>query len=410
MKNIFKTLALSLILALSVNSVTALEVSGKVLYHHDDARPIGNVIVILKNADDGTSLTCISNYQGYYVFPNVPNGNFVLTGDASLLAGGVTYYDPSQIYLFLTGQAELDELQKLAADVDKNGTINWNDYNLINSHILYGTAFPAGTWRFETIEFSISDFKDGVPKGIGGTCSGDVGGGFIPAVNNTPALLVAQEGTMNISKGEAFTTRLVVESEIITNGTGIIVNYPSELLKIESVEFAGTDFQYFVSEGQIRLIWGNPSTTPITFTPGEALITIHGTATDAFNQGMAASFTLDSKTSILNTSNEEIAGLRFSSPVIQSGNPSLKLSNYPNPFTTSTRLSIYTPEEGNAIVEVYNASGQLVQSTSAGMLNAGNHEIGLDATLLAKGYYVCKLRIQASGTEMTKAIRILKAE
>jgi len=112
----------------------------------------------------------------------------------------------------------------------------------------------------------------------------------------------------------------------------------------------------------------------------------------------------------LSPSNKELTDLHFASPVLKYGNPSLKLTNYPNPFTTSTQLKIYTAEEGNADINVYSTSGQLVKNISLGRINAGYLEVNLDASQMNPGYYTCIIRIQTSTAELSKMIRILKAE
>jgi hypothetical protein len=251
---------------------------------------------------------------------------------------------------------------------------------------------------------------DAPPTGLGGTCSGDVGGSFIPTAYSSPALPVAQEGAINVGSGEPFTTHILTHNELSINGAGIIINYPSELMQIESVEFKGIDYEYNIENGQIRLIWGNPESTPIDFKYGEPLLTIHGVSTAAFKEGMTASMSMDGGTSLVSATNNAITDLKLTSPLIKFGKPSLKLSNYPNPFKNSTKLNIYTPEAGNAIIEVYSTNGRLVKKISAGTLNAGYQEVNLDASQLAKGYYICKIRIQSKTSEFTDTIRLLKAE
>ena len=410
MKKVFLSLAILLVTLLSVNTLKAENVSGKVLYQGDINRPINNVNVVLTNIDNGALQSYTTGGDGFYEFLNVPNGNYKLKGIKTQAGGGVTFYDATLVFLNIIGFYQFTPIQFLGSDVNGSNSITWSDYNLIVSHILFNTGFPIGPWTFESTTFTISNLKDGVPTGIGGTCSGDVGGTFVPTVNNTPALPVAQEGIINISGGEPFTTRILTHNQLSISGAGIIINYPSELLEIESVEFKGADYQYNIENGQIRLVWGNPDTEPINFSEGETLITLKGKSTEAFKQGMTATVTLDGSTSLMSKTNQEVSGISFASPVLKFSNPSLKLSNYPNPFTASTTLSVYTPESGNAIIEIYNTSGQLVKSITESNIDAGYNEFNLDASQLAKGYYMCKFRVQTANGELSNTLRILKAE
>lgn len=412
MKRILNSLVFILITLLSVQTLKAEDVTGNVLYQNDITKPLGNIEVKLKNIDDNTFQTYITGENGYYEFIDVPGGNYLLTGKTALPGGGVTYYDAYLVFLNILGLYQFTPMQFMASDVNGSNSITWVDYNLIVRHILRGTPFPVGPWRFESATFTIiiTNFKDGVPHGLGGTCSGDVGGTFVPTVHSTPAISVAQEGIINVSAEESFTTRILTSNELSITGAGIIINYPSELLRIESVEFKGSDYEYNIENGQIRLVWGNPNTESVNFSAGETFITIHGVSTSAFEKGITANLSLDGNTSLMDASNQEVNNLKFSSPVIKYGNAALKLTNYPNPFTTSTKLSIYSPEEGNATIEVYSTTGQLVKNIEVGTISAGSHEISLDASQLAKGYYLCKMRIQTGSSELSKTIRILKAE
>jgi len=412
MKNRFHFVALLLSAFITAQTSKAGDVTGKVLYQGDVNRPIGSVVVVLKNLENNTVQTFKTENDGSYQFTNLSVGNYAVTGTTSAAGGGVTYYDAAMVFLHLAGFYQFTPIQLLAADVNGSGNVNWTDYNLIIKFILKGTPFPVGPWKFESATFPISNLKsaDYDPKTLGGTCSGDVGGTFVPQIRNTPALPVAQEGEVEIAGSETFTTRILTKSALSITGAGLIINYPADLVQVESIEFKGTDYEYNIEGGQIRLVWGNPETAAVDFGEGETFITIHGVSTSAFKQGMTASIGLDGNTSLMSSSNEEVTNLKFASPVIKYGKQALKFSNYPNPFTNSTRLSISSPETGDATIEVYNATGQFVKSIPAGVINAGYHEVDLDASQLSKGSYICKLRIQTEKSELTNTIRLLKAK
>jgi len=410
MKKPLNLVAVLLISLFSLQNLTAGTISGKVLYQGDSTRPIGSVTVALKNLGTNAIQTYITTGNGFYQFSNVGNGNYKLTGATSNASGGVTYYDAVMVFLNILGVYQFSPMQFMGSDVNGSGTITWTDYNLIISHLLMGTPFPVGPWRFESPSFTISNFKDGVPHGLGGTCSGDVGGTFVPQYNNTPALPVAQTGTINVGSGEPFTTSIVTNIQLSITGAGIVINYPSELMTIESIDFKGVDFQYNLEGDKINIVWGNPKTNAINFASGETFVTIHGTTTGVFKQGMSANLGLDGNTSLMDASNQEVKNLSFASPLIQASNATLKFSNFPNPFSASTKLSVFNTEDGVANVEIFSTSGQLAKTLSIGNLNAGYHEIDLDASQLATGYYVCRLRIQNNLGETTKTIRLLKSE
>jgi hypothetical protein len=407
MKNIFTTLAVAVLFALNINFAVAKDFSGYVYYQEDPSRPIPNTIVILTNQDNGSYTTSIANSQGIYYFYNVPDGNYTLTGNATLIAGGVTAYDPNLLYLYLTASYSLTELQKLASDVDGNGELNWDDYNMIMDHILTGNPFPVGKWVFEKKEFVLNSYKDGVPHGMGGSCSGDVAGTFVPTVNHAEAIFSSQQLDMKAAAGDVFSAKISTISDLQFTSTGIIINYPEEMINITSVEFNGANFRYQVANGQIRLIWGNPDATPVNLTSGDAIITINGNTTSSFVKGTVAGFSIDGNTSFVGTDNQEIKGVQIVTPVITFGEQKLSAYNYPNPCKGNTTFNISSPVAGNAYIQIANANGKNVMQVEAGQISKGTVQIPADLSTLAEGYYSCSIVVVTNEGEQKTTSRLL---
>jgi len=404
MKKIVRSFIFVLMATLATQNLKAAEIHGNVLYQGDSLRPISNVVVELRNIDNNSITTTVSGANGYYEFINVPNGNYFLTGNTLLTPGGVTYYDPTLLFLYLNGLYQLTPIQTLASDVDGNGVIDWTDYNLIVDFLLNGTPFPVGSWRFESKVFSVSGMKEGVPHGISGTCSGDVGGTFVPMVNHSTAMPLAQVGETKLSTGEEFTTRIFTRHPITMNGAGIVINFPSNLVSIESIAFKGVDYKYTIADGQIRIVWGNPNTEPINFKEGETFVTIHGTTSSSFTMGMVANLGLDGNTCIMDISNNEIKNLDFATPALTFGN-ALKFSNYPNPVVSTTKFTVFAPMTGSASIDIYDNKGQLIKSMALGQIAEGTNEIPFDASQMAAGQYFCKLHM-LSAERITKLVKV----
>ncbi|TKJ41266.1 hypothetical protein CEE37_06255 [candidate division LCP-89 bacterium B3_LCP] len=65
---------------------------------------------------------------------------------------------------------------------------------------------------------------------------------------------------------------------------------------------------------------------------------------------------------------------------------------YPNPFNPSTTLSFALPEAAKVELQVFDISGRLVVNLIDGNRNAGIHQVTFDASGLASGVYICKLK------------------
>jgi hypothetical protein len=63
------------------------------------------------------------------------------------------------------------------------------------------------------------------------------------------------------------------------------------------------------------------------------------------------------------------------------------LTNYPNPFNPTTKISYTLPETSNLEITVYNAYGQEVQQLYKGLKEKGNYELQFDGKSLSSGVY-----------------------
>ena len=66
--------------------------------------------------------------------------------------------------------------------------------------------------------------------------------------------------------------------------------------------------------------------------------------------------------------------------------------NYPNPFNSQTTISYTLPSGGPAMLEVYNILGQRKMLIDRGFEEAGHHAVRVDASHLASGMYLYRLR------------------
>jgi hypothetical protein len=73
--------------------------------------------------------------------------------------------------------------------------------------------------------------------------------------------------------------------------------------------------------------------------------------------------------------------------------------NYPNPFSSTTRLVMDLPEPAQVRVQVFNVNGQLVRSYPQTAFQAGpNQPITLDASSLSAGSYLYRIETGAPGS------------
>ena len=80
--------------------------------------------------------------------------------------------------------------------------------------------------------------------------------------------------------------------------------------------------------------------------------------------------------------------------------------NYPNPFNSGTTIRFALPAKERALLSIYNARGQLLETMVDEVLEAGRHSATFDASRYASGLYFYTL--QAGDFSMTKEMILLR--
>jgi hypothetical protein len=93
-------------------------------------------------------------------------------------------------------------------------------------------------------------------------------------------------------------------------------------------------------------------------------------------------------------------------PEHQSAEDFRLLTNYPNPFNSSTSISFELPVASEVSLKIFDLSGREVSSLVNGHLSSGEHQIEWKADGLASGIYFMKL--EAGNFQLTKKLLLLR--
>jgi hypothetical protein len=118
---------------------------------------------------------------------------------------------------------------------------------------------------------------------------------------------------------------------------------------------------------------------------------------------------------VLCSSNSDVVTLKYSQPIVigkaSDLEPELlaanfKVSNYPNPFQSSTNISYELPEDSRVTLNVFDISGRKVSTLVDGFKKAGMHVSRFSAGKLPGGVYHYQY-VARSGTKEFKETKIM---
>jgi len=399
-KNLFKTLTTcAAIVLFATQAIAQANLNGKVLYHLNNNKPIPSVNMSLVDTAGVVVATSVSNMSGNYSFTNVPYGTYTLTASTSISAGGITMGDAFLMFLNLLGIYPFNPIQQLAADVDGDGSVTWNDYwTVVIGWFVQGYPFPTGPWVFQEMQLSITGTKTNLPT-MGGSSSGDVNGTFVPSTREIAAV---NANYIPEYSGENFTVAIYANEITEADAMGMVINYPAELASISDVQCQLGECNMIVNNGQIRMSWVNQSNNSVAVDPSVPVITIKGSRIADLTTDIR--FVINPESHFCNYKGDRIE-TSFTLPIITSTG-SILGANYPNPFRNQTTINFSLPAESKVNISLYNQQGQLVKVIADGFENAGNHSINFESNGLEPGifYYTLKTMGSSAVNETKKMI------
>ena len=84
-----------------------------------------------------------------------------------------------------------------------------------------------------------------------------------------------------------------------------------------------------------------------------------------------------------------------------------RVTNYPNPVSSITRIQYEIPFDGRVAIKVYDVLGREVATLVNGSKKAGFHKTDFDASSLQKGVYYYKASLQAGEKIITQSGKMI---
>ncbi|GAB1404015.1 hypothetical protein MASR1M74_11930 [Lentimicrobium sp.] len=380
---------LGLVLLFGTTLFAQSDITGSVLYHHKANKPIPSVELNLMDADGNLVATTTTALNGTFTFTDVPYGTYSIEATTAISSGGINMADAFMMLMHLLNLYPLSPIQQLAADVDGDGSVTWNDYfTVLSGWFVQGYPYPVGSWVFENSVYTHSANKTNWPS-MGGSSAGDVNGTFVPSTRDAAAIDVdytqqplTPEFTLNVKAGAL--------AEVAA--MGIIARYNANEMDITRVSSPLGNIEYTVENGEIRVSWVNTTGQIQSLSAGSPVLVIEGNTTSSYKGGNLK-LELDARTHLVDGQGNLIA-TRFAVPLLTAGEH--LSANYPNPVKGSTMINYTLPEDGFVNISLYNQQGQLVKVITNGEAVAGNHQVTVNTDGLNAGIYYYTLQTQGN--------------
>ncbi|MBY5960293.1 T9SS type A sorting domain-containing protein, partial [Membranicola marinus] len=353
----------------------------------------------------GSPLTTVTGGEGAYNF-SINNGSQVslVPSKNTGFANGVSTQDLIAIQRHVLQKKALDsKYQRIAADVDGNGSINGFDVLELRKLVMQPhTKFANNTsWRFfdKQTDKEVYDVAN-----VNGDMNVDFVGVKIGDVNLSSSRQHvgsrSTTGTLNLNMadkamkgGEVYRIDVTSDNFVNINGMQYTLSYVTNLVEIESIEAGALnitkDNYVRYAPGVITSSWSEAdgqhlSSDEVLFTlvvKAKSEVRLRDalslnnrvTTTEAYVDVEAGDFAkgYDPR--------RKAVSLRFDGFRLGDGMNFALYQNTPNPYAGETVIGFHLPETSEAVMTVYDVTGRLIKRIN-GEYEAGYNEVRLTST------------------------------
>jgi len=422
-----------------------------------DVYNIDNVIVILKSYPQDIELARdTSDAMGGYQFLNVMNGNYMLSYDKYSVdsmqwGNGVDAIDVTLLKYFIGIDTAADpsrkfsEKYKNASNVDNNIATNAIDISRIKAKIgspyLLIKNFPQGNWV--ALDSVIAVNRSDLNINLKTICYGDYNASSTKyrdsvlnwnMVKSIPEnIILVSSDFMAVSDPGYFEIPLRISSKVRDfSALGLELNYPGQEYQLVNAymarntsnnapvkinpaldEIIADDNDLLVTDeaGVIRVVYA--TTNHYNVNANDEIIRLGFRARTDRNDLVGSGFELSGTGVIGNQYGEEDPDAYLIMPkfIVQSdpndAEPGFDFTAYPNPFNNNADLAYSLPEDGNLIINVYNAIGELVSTLVNEAQASGKHRLTYSAETLSPGLYIFKLEFTGQGKSKCMVLKLV---
>ncbi len=337
--------------------------------------------------------------NGFYVFADIVNGDYKITGSTSKLWGGSNPADALLVNRDYIGVKKIigpPSLKRLAADVNGDGKRTPTDALLINRRYIGAiNHFGISDWLFSKPDITVE--TGDITVNLFALCAGDVNGSYsnIPPKNMYTS--VKNSGLLNINSGKEFDLPVYINDINEIGALGIKLKNEDSNLKIIGLNSEEKGIIYNITEDGINIAWAADN-QGLNITPDKPVFVLRAVYKGLQNP---ADLQLSSESIIIDNNINAISNEYLVMPKLVIGNSSssgFSLFNHPNPFSYITNIEYTIPEDATVKLIVYNVLGEKISTLKDERQKAGKYTLQFDGSGLKQGVYYCKIEAANSSS------------
>jgi len=413
MKNLFTLLIVLIFVFISENSFSQIAYKGTVKYNNNEGTPVKSVTVQLHDNFGSLVSTALTNSQGKYHFQNITPGTYTLSYSGYCETIRFDLNNANKILMHLLGTSRLNELQLLTADIDGNGTVNWNDLAaLVTDFFVYGQKHEIGKYvsipkQITIGENSLKDFEDGTVGAVG-----DPDGTFKPTIKNVyDAIDLKYSNSIKISPNQFIEIPVYLKNQPGIGGFALSINYDASAMNFEQISSQIEGLNYNETDGVIKLSWQNTTLGSNKVNLSEPLFIMKFRTSSMDEIKDLSNITFNKESQIIDANGIILQNAQINIPsfIGSVGVNDLK-DIYPNPIYNSATINYSLAAPYKVTLSVYNTVGQLVSNLVNEEQNAGDYEIVFNRSYLklSAGSYIYRLECKGEQSFIQSKIMIIR--
>jgi hypothetical protein len=228
---------------------------------------------------------------------------------------------------------------------------------------------------------------------------GDINSSYVPTSGGFKAeseMELVYNGEQVVSKGQIVEVPIRVDQNAEVGALSLVLDYNTSLIEVIGVDYDEDFYMVDAETGTIRVMWYNLE-QPANFAFGDAIATIQVRVL-ADIKADTRFFELAANTELADRNAQPIKNINLETTALSTISDGLFMTNYPNPFRSTTTISYSLPIDGNVSLVVYNKLGQVVETLVSTRQEAGTYKVEFGSADLTAGVYFYKIVVEGEAT------------